>query len=259
MNLSPVSLLSEYLHLFQFNIHTAMMHHKLKRIAPQIKGRWLDIGAGDLPYKKYFASADEYLTTNTKRHYKTKEIEQLEKQTTYWIEDGKELPLPDNSLDGVACFQVLSVIDKPVDFFREMNRVLKPGGKLILTTDFIYPAWSKEDRYRHTAFSLKKLSESTGFRVEVIESFGGFGSTICALYMRYLRSFPEIWKMKNTIAKTLSAILYLLLLLFLPILSLASMLIFQIEKNSTKNTDFTFNLFLVATRKAPRLINESLD
>jgi SAM-dependent methyltransferase len=225
-----------------------MMHYKLNHFSHEIKGRWLDIGAGDQPYKKYFAGADEYLTTNTKRHYKTGDVDQLEKTTSYWIEDGKVLPLAGNSLDGVACFQVLSVIDKPEEFFKEINRVLKPGGKLLLTTDFLYPAWSKEDRFRHTAFNLKQLSESNGFRVERIESFGGFCSTVYELFMRFMRSFPEIWKGKKLFARTISAILYFILLILLPVISLKGLLIFHMEKNTTENTDFAYNLFLSASK-----------
>lgn len=250
MNLRPASWLSEYLFLMQFSIHKAMMHYKLKRIAPCIKGRWLDVGAGDQPYKKYFAGVNEYLTTNTRRHYNTEKSEQLEDLTTFWIEDGKALPLPDNSLDGIACFQVLSVIDKPEEFFIELNRILKPGGKLLLTTDFLYPAWSNEDRYRHTAFNLKQLSESTGFKVEVIESFGGFGSTVYELFMRFMRSFPGLWKRKSPIARVVSLFPYLILLMLLPIISLIGLLIFHIEKNNTWNTDFTFNVLLSATKKS---------
>ncbi len=227
-----------------------MMHHKLNCISPEIRGRWLDIGAGDQPYKKYFAKADEYLTTNTKRHYKIKEIEDIEKQTTYWIEDGKTLPLPDKSLDGVACFQVLSVIDKPQEFFNEISRVLKPGGMLLLTTDFLYPVWSSEDRYRHTAFNLRHLSEASGFDVQAIESFGGFGSAVYKLYMRFMRSFPELWKNKKTSAKAFSLIPYLILLIFLPIASLLGTLIFEIEKNNSRTTDFTFNLLLKAKKRS---------
>ena len=249
MKLRPAALLSKYLHLMQFDIHKAIMHNKLKRFSPEFKGRWLDIGAGDQPYKKYFAGADEYLTTNTKRHYKEEDFEHLEKQTTYWIEDGKNLPVHDNSMDGVACFQVMSVIDKPEDFFQEIIRVLKPGGKLLLTTDFIYPVWSAEDRFRHTANNLKQLSEKNGFLVESVESFGGFGSTVYALFMRFMRSFPEIWKRKKKLAKAISAILYFILLIILPILSLVGVIILQVEKNSKLNTDFTFNLLLSAIKK----------
>ncbi len=249
MSLKPAALLTGYLHLMQFDIHRAMMHAKLNHFASDIKGRWLDIGAGDQPYKKFFAGAEHYLTTNTKRHYKPEEFEKLEKRTTYWIEDGKDLPVPDNSIDGVACFQVLSVIEQPDAFFREINRVLKPGGKLLLTTDFLYPPWSAEDRFRHTAFNLKQLSETNGFNVQTIESFGGFGSAEYALFMRFMRSFPEIWKRKKILARIISAIPYCLLLMLLPIFSLAGLIVFLLEKESRLNTDFTFNLLLSAVKK----------
>ncbi len=249
VNLKPAHLLFQYLNLMQFDIHKALMHTKLKHLSSSIKRRWLDIGAGDQPYKQYFANASEYLTTNTKRHYSTAGFELLEKQTTYWIEDGKTLPVSDNSLDGVACFQVLSVIDEPADFFHEISRVLRPGGKLILTSDFLYPVWSSEDRFRHTAFNLKQLAEANGFTVTASESFGGFGSTTYALFMRFMRSFPEIWRCKKIIAKIVSALMYLLLLMLLPILSLLGLAIFVLEKNSITNTDFTFNILLTAEKK----------
>ncbi len=248
MNLRPAHLLYEYLQLTQFDIHKAMMKHKLDRISPTLRGRWLDIGAGDQPYKKYFAKADEYLTTNTQRHYSLQEFEKVDPLTTFWIEDGKALPVPDNSLDGVACFQVLSVIDQPAAFFGEIQRVLKPGGQLLLTTDFLYPVWSSEDRYRHTAFGLAQLAELNGFTACPAESFGGFGSAIYALFMRYMRSFPEIWKSKKIMAKILSAVPYLLMVMLLPLISLKGIIIFQIEKNNS-NTDFTFNLLFTAVKK----------
>jgi SAM-dependent methyltransferase len=137
-------------------------------------------------------------------------------------------------------------MDKPGEFFREIKRVLKPGGKLLLTTDFIYPVWSTEDRYRHTAFNLQQLCAKNSFKVSSIESFGGFASTIYAIFMRYMRSFPELWKQKKLLAKLLLAIPYLLFVLLLPIISLKGMAIFGIEKNTVHNTDFTFNLLLVA-------------
>ncbi len=245
----PAWLLYKYLQYMQFDIHKAMMHTKLKHYSPTINGRWLDIGAGDQPYKKYFSGANEYLTTNTKRHYNSVDFLNLEKRTTYWIEDGSSLPVPDNSLDGVACFQVLSVLGQPDKFFGEINRVMKPGGKLLLTTDFLYPVWSKEDRYRHTAFNLNQLSENNGFSDVTIESFGGFGSMMYAIYMRYMRSFPDLWKLKKIFAKTISLIPYLFLLMILPITSLIGIVIFLLEMSSTRQDDFTFNLLLSASKR----------
>lgn len=250
MKLKAGWLLYRYMHLMQFEMHKSLMRYKLNRISSDIKGTWLDIGAGDQPYKKYFASTDKYLTTNTKRHYSPEEVEQLEKLTTYWIEDGKSLPISDNTLDGVACFQVLSVVDKPEVFFEEISRVLKPGGKLILTTDFLYPVWSRESRFHHTALSLEKLSEMNGFEKIKTESFGGFGAMYYAVFMRFMRSFPGIWLKRKPLTKILQAIPYVIFLLLIPLLSIIGMLVYEIEKNNTESTDFTFNLLLTATKKS---------
>lgn len=248
MNLRPAHILYSYLQFMQFDIHQSIMKYKLQALSSSFKGTWLDVGAGNQPYRKYFSNADSYITTNTKRHYCPDELSKLDKLTSHWIEDGKNLPLPDSSVDGVACFQVLSVIDKPELFFNEINRILKPGGKIVITTDFLYPVWSSEDRHRFTSFSLTEFGKAQGFSNIKIESFGGFGCLIYSLFMRYMRSFPEIWKKKGIFSKTISALLYLFLLLFLPIASLKGILIFGIEKNNISNTDFTYNLLLTAEK-----------
>lgn len=248
MNFRPANLLYNYLQFVQFDLHKALMEYKLQNLSSSIRGIWLDIGAGNQPYRKYFSEADSYLTTNTKRHYNENELVHIDKLTTYWIEDGKNLPLPDCSVNGVACFQVLSVIEKPEEFFAEINRVLQPGGKIILTTDFLYPVWSSEDRLRHTAFSLSRLCATQGFSNIKIESFGGFGSMIYSLFMRYMRSFPEIWKTKGNFTKAISSLMYLVLLLLLPVASLKGFFIYLFDRNNTKNTEFTFNLFLTAEK-----------
>jgi len=250
MNLRPANLLHKYLHFIQFDMHKSMMEYKLKTLSSSFKGTWLDIGAGHQPYKQFFSEADSYLTTNTKRHYSENEIENLKQLTTYWIEDGKNLPLADCSVDGVACFQVLSVIEKPDAFFAEINRIMKPGGKIVLTTDFLYPVWSCEDRLRHTAFSLSELCKTNGFSNIKIESFGGFSSLVFSLFMRYMRSFPDIWKKKATAAKAITIIVYLILLLLLPVASAKGYFIYLLERNNKSNTAFTFNLLLRAEKSS---------
>ncbi len=99
----------------------------------------LDVGAGTKPYERCFTHADQYMGTNTRCTYSSEEQKKLEAVTDVWIEDGGALPFADASFDSVLSFQVLSVVQDPAQFFREMARVLKPGGVMLLTTDFLYP------------------------------------------------------------------------------------------------------------------------
>ncbi|MGQ9512012.1 class I SAM-dependent methyltransferase [Thermodesulfitimonas sp.] len=46
--------------------------------------------------------------------------------------DVTALPLPSNAFHGVVCFTVLEFVPRPEEALREMWRVLKPGGRMVL-------------------------------------------------------------------------------------------------------------------------------
>lgn len=50
----------------------------------------------------------------------------------------KELPLPDESFDLVWCSEVIEHLEDPAASIEELRRILKPGGRLIITTPNSY-------------------------------------------------------------------------------------------------------------------------
>ena len=60
--------------------------------------------------------------------------------------DGLALPLPDSSLDAVFANMYLHHMPEPIAAIREMARILRPGGRLVITDMDTHPyAWLKEE------------------------------------------------------------------------------------------------------------------
>lgn len=240
-----------YLRMFQFRINIRLTRDKLKKYGPRAKGRILDIGAGDQPYRRFFSNASEYVATNARGHYAPDEQALIENNTDVWLDDATHLPFDDASFDGVLCFQVLSLIREPRRFFIESARILKPGGVLFLTTDFLYPKWDDEDVMRHTDRHLRDMAETAGFEVETIESFGGLFTMINCNISRYIRDYPQrITEAKNPLVKLWRMFMLCAYLGITPLYSIGGWIVYLRERGVTNRFDYSTNMLLIARKKA---------
>ena len=85
------------------------------------------------------------------------------------------IPIRTDSLDVVLCNDVLQYVFDPPAAMREMHRVLKPGGQLILSTRGQYPE-HHDELWRFLPDGLRHLAKAFG-RAEV-ESEGRSGSGV---------------------------------------------------------------------------------
>jgi ubiquinone/menaquinone biosynthesis C-methylase UbiE len=53
------------------------------------------------------------------------------------VSDITAIPMQDHSLDAIMCTEVLEHVPDPVTVMKEFNRLLKPGGYLLLTAPFV--------------------------------------------------------------------------------------------------------------------------
>lgn len=112
---------------------------------------------------------------------------------------GESVPYPDDSFDVVVCDNVLEHLEQPAAVFREVHRVLKPGGVFLAKTpnkhhympliarltphrfhQFVnrLRGRAREDtfptRYRaNTRSAIRSLARATGFEVAALETFEG--------------------------------------------------------------------------------------
>ena len=131
----------------------------IREFASQVHGRVLDVGCGNRPYEQLF-DASEYvgleLDTPENRLTKTADV--------YY--SGTVFPFEPNSFDSVVCNQVFEHIFEPEAFLREIGRVLKNQGRLLLTVPFVWDEHEQpRDFGRYSSFGLRALLSRNGFEV----------------------------------------------------------------------------------------------
>ncbi|OQW49385.1 MAG: hypothetical protein A4S09_11905 [Proteobacteria bacterium SG_bin7] len=82
--------------------------------------------------------------------------------------DAENMSFPDNSFDSIVAMYVATVVPNPKRFVKEMSRVCKPGGKIILLNHFA----NKKRIFGKAAELLSPISRYVGFRTNLtLEEF----------------------------------------------------------------------------------------
>jgi len=152
------------LSLTRYRLHRAIA----ATIAEHAKGDCLDAGSGRSPYKRLLLQHTEQVTSI--------DIEDRSGETDL-IADIQSMPqLNDASFDTILCSQVLEHVPRPWDALRELARVLRPGGVLILTVPHLSAIHeAPHDYYRYTRFGLQALCDQCSLTVMHVQATGGLG------------------------------------------------------------------------------------
>lgn len=140
------------------DLQLATIFSFLQQPLASARGRLLDVGAGQAPWKGMLAADVDYVDVEGADAFGMRRAPGI----VYY--DGSILPFPENSFDVLLCVEVLEHVPDPDRFLADLYRVLKPGGRLILTIP-----WSARlhhlphDYYRFTRFGLAARLNDAGF------------------------------------------------------------------------------------------------
>ncbi len=92
---------------------------------------------------------------------------------------GEALPLSDGCADAVLLCEVLEHVAEPATLLAEARRVLKPGGRGVITVPFLNQAHPDPDDFqRWTDTGLTRLLSEAGLTVEQLDPMGGVAAVI---------------------------------------------------------------------------------
>jgi SAM-dependent methyltransferase len=150
-----------------------------------LQGTLLDVGCGRQPYRRLLTEGRpvRYLGMDLagNAYGARPELE--------W--DGAAIPLPDASVDSALATEVLEHCPEPEPVLREVARVLRPGGALVLTVPFLYPLHDvPHDFWRFTPFALERLLGRAGFPRAAVEALGGWDAALAQTLGLWVRRRP---------------------------------------------------------------------
>jgi SAM-dependent methyltransferase len=152
-----------------------------------IHGNLLDVGCGTKPYRSLFKVES----------YRGLDIDSpvtRERGVADDLYDGTQFPYQNDTFDSVLCNQVLEHVFNPDIFLTEINRVLKPGGKLLLTVPFVWDEHEQPYDYaRYTSFGLNALLEKNGLKIISHRKLAADATILFQLINAYLFKLSQRW------------------------------------------------------------------
>jgi len=112
--------------------HAGMRRHR-RELLGRARGRVLEIGAGTgLNVPHYPAGLDELILTEPDAAMSKRLRERSDGRASVVAASADDLPLADASVDTVVSTFVLCTVEDPAATLREIRRVLRPDGQLLL-------------------------------------------------------------------------------------------------------------------------------
>lgn len=184
-----------------FIIRRGLYQH-IKQLSSSLQGKLMDFGAGSKPYRQLF-HVEQYVGVDIQESGHDHTHEDIDV-----FYDGKTIPFPDQSFDSVFSSEVFEHIFNLDEILTEIHRVLKPGGKMLITLPFV---WDEHeipyDFARYTSFGIVHILQQKGFIILHQAKTTPYVSTLFQMWNAYV--YQHIFP-KHKIARILLTPLFIM-------------------------------------------------
>jgi ubiquinone/menaquinone biosynthesis C-methylase UbiE len=225
---------------------------KIRETSPQVHGKYLDIGAGHGRLMRLLAR--EFKLEPTACDY-TSDLMRVQGIRVDVVDLNTDaLPYRDAAFDLITCTEVVEHVERYRHTFREIFRILKPGGTLIVTTPNVL---NLRSRIRYLLFGFFSLFGPLTFRESQRYLTGGHINPVSYFYMAHALSDAGFADISVSIDKRQRGSMGWLILLWLP-LKFFSLWALRREKHRYKTIDATNQRFVREMNSADLLLGRTV-
>ena len=163
-----------------YSVRRQYLDRDLNAESGLLNGRVLEVGCGRLGRRGRFRPPTEGILRWT---YLDRDLA----RSPDVCADATCLPIRDSAFDAVVCLEVLEYVWRPPLALKEINRLLRPDGTLLLSTPFFHRVDTPDDYWRFTEPALRRLLHEAGFEVVQCIAEGG-ALAVAASVLRYVVS-----------------------------------------------------------------------
>jgi ubiquinone/menaquinone biosynthesis C-methylase UbiE len=161
-------------------------HTVMSLIDDDLSGKkMLEVGCGNGDFSNYLALNRN--ATISGLDFSTESIKIAEEKkkvfgavgSSFMVGDAQNISLPDNSYDIIVSCECLEHVPEPQKMINEIFRLLKPGGKVVLTTENYFNAYA----YYRVYLKLIGKPFDSGSGVQPLENFFFFWQ-VCGMFKK---------------------------------------------------------------------------
>lgn len=148
----------------------------LIRLGQEQRGVLLDLACGESPFRSFFPKVEAYMRVD---------LNPFDPEVTPG--DMLAIPLASQSVDVVLLFQAITDVPNPLEVLKEVRRVLRPGGQLLVFESIAYPEHDAPyDFYRLMPEGLRALTADAGLHMRECTYLGGLFTRFATLWSNFL-------------------------------------------------------------------------